>query len=65
MRCVSPMADEENTLKYGFYDFHEGRKLAARAAFVCVFFLLQGAPDSVCRVELTPRYSLTGLSGGR
>lgn len=63
MRCAWPMADEQNTLKYSFYGFHKGRKWSARAAFVCVFD--KELPDSFCTVELTPRYSLTDLSGGR
>jgi hypothetical protein len=46
MRCASPMADEQNTLKYSFYGFHKGRKWSARAAFVCVFYKERQTPSA-------------------
>jgi hypothetical protein len=46
MRCASPMANEQNTLKYSFYGFHKGRKLAARAAFLWVFYQERQTPSA-------------------
>jgi hypothetical protein len=39
-------ADEQNTRKYGFYGFHKGRKLAALAAFACVFYKKRQTPSA-------------------